>query len=97
MDCVTRGLTPLFNPRRHKWARHFQWEGPYLAGRTAIGRVTAELLRINDPFRVEFREELMAEGLFPPGERMRGEQERRSAPISTPRAATSPSSPCCRC
>jgi hypothetical protein len=35
-------------------------------GRTAIGRVTIELLKINDSFRVEFREELMAEGLFPP-------------------------------
>jgi hypothetical protein len=62
----TRKLTPLFNPRRHKWSRHFGWEGPYLAGRTAIGRVTIELLKINDPFRVEFRAELMEEGLFPP-------------------------------
>jgi hypothetical protein len=35
-------------------------------GRTAIGRVTIELLKINDEFRVEFREGLMAEGLFPP-------------------------------
>jgi hypothetical protein len=26
---------------------------------------TVELLRINDPFRVALREELMAEGLFP--------------------------------
>ena len=66
LDAVTRKLTPLFNPRRHKWSRHFRWEGPYLVGRTAIGRVTIELLRINDPFRVEFREELMEEGLFPP-------------------------------
>jgi hypothetical protein len=65
LDAVTRKLTPLFNPRRHKWSRHFRWEGPYLVGRTAIGRVTAEVLKINDPFRVELREELMAEGLFP--------------------------------
>jgi hypothetical protein len=34
-------------------------------GRTAIGRVTIELLPINDPFRVDFRKDLMAEGLFP--------------------------------
>ena len=34
--------------------------------RTAVGRVTVELLQINDPFRVEVREELMEEGLFPP-------------------------------
>jgi hypothetical protein len=29
-----------------------------------MGRVTVELLRINDPFRVELREKLIAEGLF---------------------------------
>jgi hypothetical protein len=66
IDEVTRKLTPLFNPRRLKWSRHFRWEGPYLMGRTAIGRVTAELLQINDPFRVAVREELMEEGVFPP-------------------------------
>ena len=66
LDAVTRKLTPLFNPRRHKWSWHFRWEGAYLVGRTAIGRVTIELLKINDSFRVELREELMEEGLFPP-------------------------------
>lgn len=66
LDAVPRELTPLFNPRRHKWSRHFRWQGPYLVGRTAIGRVTVELLRINDPFRVDFRVDLRAEGLFPP-------------------------------
>jgi hypothetical protein len=35
-------------------------------GRTAIGRVTVELLKINDPFRIELREALMEEGVFPP-------------------------------
>ena len=57
-------LTPLFNPRRHKWATHFRWEGPYLIGRTAIGRVTVAVLQINDDLRVELRESLIAEGLF---------------------------------
>ena len=65
-DRLTRKLTPLFHPRRHKWSRHFQWEGPYLVGRTPIGRVTVEVLHVNDPFRVELRGELMAENLFPP-------------------------------
>jgi hypothetical protein len=64
-DNLTRKLTPLFNPRRHKWLRHFRWEGAYLVGRTSIGRVTAEVLNINDPLRVELREALMEEGLFP--------------------------------
>ncbi len=66
LDDVTRRLTPLFHPRRHKWSRHFRWDGPYLSGRTSIGRVAVEILQINDPFRVRLREELMEEGVFPP-------------------------------
>jgi len=62
----TRKLTPLFNPRRHKWSAHFRWEGATLVGRTAIGQVTIRVLNINDPFRVALRETLMEEGVFPP-------------------------------
>jgi HNH endonuclease len=65
-DRVTRKLAPLFNPRRHKWSRHFRWEGGYLVGRTPIGRVTVVLLKINNPNRVKLREGLIEEGLFPP-------------------------------
>jgi 5-methylcytosine-specific restriction endonuclease McrA len=64
IDVVTRKLTPLFNPRRHKWATHFRWKRAYLVGRTPIGRVTVALLHINDELRVELRESLMAEGLL---------------------------------
>jgi hypothetical protein len=66
LDAMTRKITPLFNPRRHKWSKPFRWEGPYLVGRTAIGRVTVVLLRINDEHRVRLRETLIAEGAFPP-------------------------------
>jgi hypothetical protein len=66
IDKSTRKLMPLFNPRRHKWAKHFRWEGPYLIGRTPIGRVTVALLHINDEYRVELREMLIEEGVFPP-------------------------------
>jgi hypothetical protein len=62
----TRRLTPLFNPRRHKWSHHFRWNGPVLHGLTAIGQVTVTLLRINAPFRVELRARLIAEGRFTP-------------------------------
>ena len=65
-DPKTRKLTPLFNPRRNKWAKHFRWQGAVLIGRSPVGRVTVALLRINDPFRVELREGLIAEGVFPP-------------------------------
>ena len=65
-DPKTRRLTPLFNPRHHKWAKHVRWQGAYLIGRTAVGRVTVVLLHINDDYRVELREGLIKEGVFPP-------------------------------
>lgn len=66
LEPKTRKITPLFNPRRHKWANHFRWQGAYLIGRTPIGRVTVALLHINDEYRVELREGLIEEGVFPP-------------------------------
>ena len=67
LDPVTRKLTKLFHPRRHKWDRHFRWDGPYIVGRTAIGRATIAVLAMNDQDAVRAREELIAEGVFPPG------------------------------
>lgn len=66
LDPKTRKITPLFNPRRHKWTRHFRWEGPLLIGCTPNGRATIKLLHINDEYRVELRELLIEEGTFPP-------------------------------
>jgi hypothetical protein len=66
IDPKTGKLTALYNPRRHKWTRHFSWQDAYLTGHTAVGRVTIAVLRINDPFRVELREMLIEEGVFPP-------------------------------
>jgi hypothetical protein len=66
LDKRTRKLTKLFNPRRHKWERHFRWHGPYLVGRTAIGRATIAVLEINAPDRVQLRQSLIDEGVFPP-------------------------------
>jgi hypothetical protein len=58
-------MVRLFNPRKDRWKRHFEWNGPYLAGRTHTGRVTITLLEINRPEAVEFREYLILEGSFP--------------------------------
>lgn len=38
-----------------------------MIGRTPIGQVTIALLHINDEYRVELRERLIEEGVFPPG------------------------------
>ncbi len=66
IDPLTGALTRLFNPRRHKWARHFLWDGPYLIGRSAVGRTTIVVLAMNDPDVVRVRRSLIKEGLFPP-------------------------------
>ena len=64
-DPRTRRFLPLFNPRRHKWSRHFRWHGPVLIGLTPIGRVTVAVLEINLEHRIAFRKELIAEGVLP--------------------------------
>jgi 5-methylcytosine-specific restriction endonuclease McrA len=61
-DPVTDGLVPLFNPRADRWADHFAWRGPTLVGKTAVGRATIDVLRINTPERVEHRRLLVAAG-----------------------------------
>lgn len=66
LDRRTRRFTPLFHPRRQKWPRHFRWRGAELVGRTAAGRVTVAVLNINEPLRVELRQGLIEERLFPP-------------------------------
>jgi hypothetical protein len=68
IDPKTRKRTWLFNPRRHKWDRHFWWDGPMLVGRTAVGRATIAVLGINFDYRVRQRTQLIAEGVFPPAE-----------------------------
>ena len=59
-DPVTDALVPLFNPRADDWHDHFKWEGPVLRGLTSEGRATIEVLRINDPDRIEHRRLLQA-------------------------------------
>lgn len=65
LDPQTGELTRLFHPRRDDWAEHFHWDGAGLSGRTAIGRVTIDVLGINLPYRSELRMALIEEGVFP--------------------------------
>jgi hypothetical protein len=66
VDPKSKKIVPLFNPRRHKWSRHFRWDGPVLVGLTPAGRATVRVLKINLDHRVGFRQELIEEGVFPP-------------------------------
>jgi hypothetical protein len=65
IDPKTRRNTRLYHPRQHSWPFHFRWEGALLRGKTAIGRTTVRVLRINSPLRVMLREEVIALGKFP--------------------------------
>jgi hypothetical protein len=64
IDPATGRVTKLFHPRRHKWPYHFRYEGGMLIGRTAIGRTTIDVLRINLPNLMAIREALIEDGTF---------------------------------
>jgi hypothetical protein len=64
-DPATGELVRLFHPRQDQWGRHFEWRSAELVGRTAIGRITIQVLAINDPDFLAVREALMEEGVFP--------------------------------
>jgi hypothetical protein len=49
-----------------KWERHFRWDGPYLVGRTPTGRATIAVLQMNAEERIDVRQALIEEGVFPP-------------------------------
>jgi hypothetical protein len=49
IDPKTKKMVKLFNPRRHKWHRHFRWDGPLLVGLTPIGRATIAVLHQSPP------------------------------------------------
>jgi hypothetical protein len=64
IDPKTRKVTRLFNPRRQVWERHFRWQGAVLIGKTAVGRTTVRVLAMNEPERVNLRQELIDQGLL---------------------------------
>ncbi len=55
IDPAQGGLTPLFNPRTHEWSQHFGIEAGRINPRTANGRVTELVLKLNLSSRVEVR------------------------------------------
>jgi hypothetical protein len=65
LDGETGALCALFNPRSDVWTTHFSTRSGLITPRTAVGRVTVALLRINAAARVEVRAELAALGRWP--------------------------------
>jgi 5-methylcytosine-specific restriction endonuclease McrA len=65
IDPTTGVITPLFNPRIQAWSDHFELENAYILGLTAIGRTTVFLLRMNEIARLQLRQALIDQGLYP--------------------------------
>ena len=68
LDVRTDRVAPLFNPRMDKWNDHFRWSSTStrIVGRTAIGRVTIRMLRLNRLSLVRARKVWVRHGLHPP-------------------------------
>jgi hypothetical protein len=64
LDLDSGEIVRLFHPRRDRWEEHFVWDGPRLKARTSIGRVTIDLLLVNEPEVVAVRKALQEEGAF---------------------------------
>ena len=64
-DPVTMQLTPLYNPRIESWHAHFMLQVAEIVPRTAVGRVTVAILKLNDLERVKDRTGLIQLGRYP--------------------------------
>jgi hypothetical protein len=64
---VTGEIVRLFHPRQDRWSEHFEWNGAELLGKTAIGRVTVQVLAVNAQDFLAVREAVMEEQAFPIG------------------------------
>ena len=57
---------PLFDPRRHRWEEHFQWNGTRLEACSEIGAATITALDLNRPLILGIRGEERFLGRHPP-------------------------------
>jgi hypothetical protein len=60
-DHETGETVRLFHPRTDTWEQHFAADGPHVRGKTAIGRATVNVLRMNDPDQLLIRSALLTE------------------------------------
>ena len=63
IDSETGELTRLFHPRADEWDRHFRRNGAEIAPFSPIGRVTENVLFMNDPEVVWLRSTLTGEDI----------------------------------
>lgn len=64
LDIMTGILIPFFNPRTQNWQEHFSLDGARIVPLTPEGRVTEAIFQLNEPDRVQERQELMDAGRY---------------------------------
>jgi hypothetical protein len=62
VDPVTDLVLPLFSPRRDVWRDHFARSGLEIVGLTPTGRATVQLLKFNEPERIDVRRNFDIQG-----------------------------------
>jgi hypothetical protein len=67
-DPQTNRKVPLFNPRKQKWKKHFEFgsDNATIIGKTVCGRATVEALQINYELALDTRKHWVAVGWYPP-------------------------------
>jgi hypothetical protein len=68
LDPRTKQRVALFHPRRDSWKDHFRWsrDAARIVARTAVGRATVKVLRLNRPTLVAARRIWVRYDLHPP-------------------------------
>ncbi|MEL6524296.1 MAG: HNH endonuclease signature motif containing protein [Chloroflexota bacterium] len=64
-DPNTGNITTLYNPREDDWESHFRLNKVTITPRTAKGRVTVFVLKLNEPIRFRARQALSISGRYP--------------------------------
>jgi len=66
LDPLTSTSVQVYDPRSSRWEEHFSVDGDLVIhGRTAVGRATVELLRMNRPLAIAIRREEALRGRYP--------------------------------
>ena len=58
-------IARFFNPRKDKWADHFELLDGAIYGKTEIGKATERIFKFNDTDRLIFRKQLISLALYP--------------------------------
>lgn len=65
LDEAAEQTVRIFNPRKDSWAIHFEAINGEISPKTAIGKATAQILGLNVPDRLIFRQALAETGHYP--------------------------------